>query len=50
MLNFFAKRLGYLVLTMLAVSLIIFVVNEFSPGQVARKILGPSRPRTRSTS
>jgi peptide/nickel transport system permease protein len=41
MLNFFAKRLGYLVLTMLAVSLIIFVVNEFSPGQVARKILGP---------
>jgi peptide/nickel transport system permease protein len=41
MLNFFAKRLGYLVLTMLAVSLIIFVVNEFSPGQVARKMLGP---------
>jgi peptide/nickel transport system permease protein len=41
MLKFFVKRLGYLVLTMLAVSLIIFVVNEYSPGQVARKILGP---------
>ena len=26
---------------MLAVSLIIFVVNEYSPGQVTRKILGP---------
>ena len=41
MLNFFAKRLGYLLITMLAVSLLIFVVNEYSPGQVARKILGP---------
>ena len=41
MLNFFAKRLGYLLLTMLSVSLIIFLVNEFSPGQVTRKILGP---------
>src|SRR5262250_337480 len=41
MLKFFVKRLGYLLLTMLAVSLIIFVVNEYSPGQVTRKILGP---------
>src|SRR5215470_7946660 len=41
MLKFFVKRLGYLLLTMLAVSLLIFVVNEYSPGQVARKILGP---------
>ena len=41
MLNFFAKRLGYLLLTMLSVSLIIFLVNEYSPGQVTRKILGP---------
>jgi peptide/nickel transport system permease protein len=41
MLNFFTKRLGYLLITMLAVSLLIFVVNEYSPGQVARKILGP---------
>ncbi len=41
MLKFFAKRFGYLLLTMLAVSLIIFLVNEYSPGQVTRKILGP---------
>jgi peptide/nickel transport system permease protein len=41
MLNFFAKRLGYLLLTMVAVSLIVFMVNEYSPGQVARKMLGP---------
>jgi peptide/nickel transport system permease protein len=41
MLKFFVKRFGYLLLTMLAVSLIIFVVNEYSPGQVTRKILGP---------
>ena len=41
MFNFFAKRFGYLVLTMIAVSLLIFILNEYSPGQVARKILGP---------
>jgi peptide/nickel transport system permease protein len=41
MLNFFAKRFGYLLLTMVAVSLLVFVLNEYSPGQVARKILGP---------
>ncbi len=41
MFNFFAKRFGYLLLTMVAVSLLVFVLNEFSPGQVARKILGP---------
>jgi peptide/nickel transport system permease protein len=41
MLKFFVKRFGYLLLTMLAVSLIIFTINEYSPGQVARKILGP---------
>src|SRR5262249_30207423 len=41
MFNFFAKRLGYLLLTMVAVSFLVFILNEFSPGQVARKILGP---------
>ena len=41
MFNFFAKRFGYLLLTMVAVSLLVFVLNEYSPGQVARKILGP---------
>jgi peptide/nickel transport system permease protein len=44
MLKFFVKRFGYLLLTMLAVSLIIFTINEYSPGQVARKILGPYAP------
>ena len=38
---FFAKRLGYLLLTMLVVSFGVFVVMEFTPGQAARKILGP---------
>jgi peptide/nickel transport system permease protein len=38
---FFAKRLGYLLLTMFAVSLAVFVIMEFTPGQAARKILGP---------
>jgi peptide/nickel transport system permease protein len=38
---FFAKRLFYLVLTMVVVSLIVFLVNEMTPGDVARKILGP---------
>jgi peptide/nickel transport system permease protein len=41
MFNFFAKRFGYLLLTMVAVSMLVFFLNEFSPGQVARKILGP---------
>ncbi len=41
MLNFFAKRFGYLLLTMVAVSMLVFFLNEFSPGQVARKMLGP---------
>jgi peptide/nickel transport system permease protein len=38
---FFAKRLFYLVLTMVVVSLIIFLINELTPGDVARKVLGP---------
>jgi peptide/nickel transport system permease protein len=38
---FFAKRLAYLLLTMLAVSFAVFVVMELTPGQAARKILGP---------
>jgi peptide/nickel transport system permease protein len=41
MLRFFAKRLGLLVFTMVVVSFLVFVVDEFSPGQVARKVLGP---------
>jgi peptide/nickel transport system permease protein len=41
MINFFAKRIAYLLLTMLAVSLIIYSISEFSPGSAARKMLGP---------
>jgi len=41
MLSFFAKRTAYLLLTMLAVSLIIYSISEFSPGSAARKMLGP---------
>ncbi len=41
MIAFFAKRFGYLLLTMVVVSFAIFVIMEATPGQVARKILGP---------
>jgi peptide/nickel transport system permease protein len=38
--RFFAKHLLFLVLTMLVVSFLVFALNEFSPGDVARKLLG----------
>lgn len=41
MIGFFAKRLAYLIFTMLVVSFIIYTISEFTPGDVARKILGP---------
>ena len=41
MLRFFATRLGWLLVTVFVVTFLVFCVNEFSPGQVARKILGP---------
>ena len=41
MRTFFAKRLSYLLLTMFAVSFAVFLTMEFTPGQAARKILGP---------
>jgi peptide/nickel transport system permease protein len=41
MLRFFSTRLGWLLVTVLVVTFLVFCVNEFSPGQVARKILGP---------
>src|SRR5215469_3795274 len=41
MRTFFAKRLSYLLLTMVAVSFAVFLIMEFTPGQAARKILGP---------
>lgn len=41
MLIFFAKRLGYLVFTMVVVSILVFLVLELDPGSVAQKVLGP---------
>ena len=41
MIRFIALRLAALVLTLLAASFLIFAVTEFSPGDVARKTLGP---------
>ena len=40
MARFAAKHLAFLVLTLLVVSFLVFTLNEFSPGAVARKVLG----------
>jgi peptide/nickel transport system permease protein len=40
MARFFVKHLAFLLLTLLVVSFLVFTLNEFSPGAVARKILG----------
>jgi peptide/nickel transport system permease protein len=40
MLRYTLRRLGFLVLTVLLTSLIIFIVTQFLPGDVARVILG----------
>lgn len=41
MLVFIAKRLGLMVLTMIVVSILLFLLLEISPGSVATKVLGP---------
>ena len=41
MASFILRRLIGLVLTLVAASFLVFVVTEFSPGNVARKTLGP---------
>lgn len=41
MVRFLLKRLLGLLLTLLAASFLVFAVTEFSPGNVARKTLGP---------
>jgi peptide/nickel transport system permease protein len=41
MLAFLGKRLLSLIFTMLAVSALVFAAFEYTPGQVARKVLGP---------
>lgn len=41
MLGILGKRLLSLIFTMMAVSVLVFAAFEFTPGQVARKVLGP---------
>ena len=41
MLIFITRRLGLMALTMIAVSLLVFLLMEVSPGTVALKVLGP---------
>jgi peptide/nickel transport system permease protein len=41
MLFLILKRLGFMVLTMIAVSMLLFLLLEISPGSVATKVLGP---------
>src|SRR5215510_1282142 len=38
--RFVLKHLAFLLLTLLVVSFLVFALNEFSPGDVARKLLG----------
>src|SRR3989442_5221622 len=40
MKRFLVKHLLFLLLTLLVVSFLVFTLNEFSPGAVARKVLG----------
>ena len=40
MLRYILRRLGFMVLTMLLVSIVVFLVTEVAPGDVARHILG----------
>jgi peptide/nickel transport system permease protein len=40
MIRFFLKHLLFLFLTLLVVSFLVFALNEFAPGDVARKVLG----------
>lgn len=41
MFVFMTKRLGFMVLTMIVVSVLLFLLLEISPGSVATKVLGP---------
>ena len=41
MIIFIFRRLGFMVLTMVVVSVVLFLLLEFSPGSVATKVLGP---------
>jgi len=41
MLILISKRIGFMILTMLVVSVVLFLLLEYSPGSVAVKVLGP---------
>lgn len=41
MLVLIAKRIGFMILTMIVVSILLFLLLEFQPGSVATKVLGP---------
>src|SRR5687767_4661747 len=41
MIRFLGRRLAQFIVTFLAASFLLFAVTEFSPGNVASKILGP---------
>jgi peptide/nickel transport system permease protein len=41
MLIFVGKRIGFMILTMVVVSILIFLLLEITPGNVATKVLGP---------
>ncbi len=41
MLILISKRIGFMIVTMLVVSIVLFLLLEFSPGSVAVKVLGP---------
>ena len=41
MLIFVGKRIGFMILTMVVVSILLFLLLEFTPGNVATKVLGP---------
>jgi len=41
MAKFILRRLGFMLLTMLIVSIAIFAISEIAPGNIARNILGP---------
>jgi peptide/nickel transport system permease protein len=41
MLIFVGKRVGFMILTMIVVSILLFLLLELTPGNVATKVLGP---------
>lgn len=41
MSTFLLRRFGFLLITLLATSFLVFAISEFAPGDVATKILGP---------